>query len=192
MAIKGIGYAKAAERWQEYGRNYHKDASMYFAEGIKTALTITTFLVGFIGVILQMGNVINGPLCGKILISISLVSSLISAISGLLLFRKINEFLNEAGDYYEKLSANLFQWIFKNKKDYGDEYPKEIYRGINLKLALNHVLSDIQLGSIIVAFISITIYFIVLMFGNIPKTETKKYRNQLGIDKNVINKRLLR
>lgn len=192
MGIKGIGYAKAAERWQEYGRNYHKDASIYYAEGIKTALTITTFLVGFIGVILQMGNVINGPLYGKILISISLVSSLISAISGLLLFRKINEFLNGAGDYYEKLSANLFQWIFKNKKDYGDEYPKEIYRGINLKLALNHVLSDIQLGSIIVAFISITIYFIIIIFGNISKIETKKYRNQFGIDKNVTNMKFLR
>jgi len=96
MSVKGIDYIKSAERWQEYGKNYHKDGSIYYAEGNKTALTITTFLIGFIGIFLQLGNVFNGPLLGKILISISLISALISAISGLLLFRRMNEFLNKA------------------------------------------------------------------------------------------------
>lgn len=160
MSVKGIGYIKSAERWQEYGKNYHKEGSIYYAEGNKTALTITAFLIGFIGVFLQLGNVLNGSMLGKILIFISLISALTSAITGLL-FRKMNEFLNKAGTYYEKLSENLFLWMFRNKKEYGDQYPKEIYKGIELEPELKTTLSDIQLGSIIVAFFTITIFFYI-------------------------------
>lgn len=165
MTVKGIDYVKSAERWQEYGRDYHKDASIYYAEGIKALLTVATFLVGFIGVILQLGNLLNGPMYGKILIAISLISSLISAISGILLLRKTNEFFNKAGDYYEKLSESLFIWLFKNKTEFGNEYPKEIYTGNQLKPELKNILSDIQLGSIIIAFISIIVYFFIFLFG---------------------------
>lgn len=185
MTVRGIDYVKSAERWQEYGRNYHKDGSIYYAEGIKALLTVTTFLVGFVGVILQLGNVLNGSIQSKVLIMIVLIASLISAISGILLFRKMNEFLNNAGSYYERLSENLFQWIFKNPEVHGDEYPKEIYTGIQLKPELKNTLSDVQLGSIIVAFVSLILFLTTTLFpinferkvkvdGTIKKTVTKK------------------
>ncbi|MFA5770653.1 MAG: hypothetical protein WC894_04140 [Patescibacteria group bacterium] len=185
-----MDYIKSAERWQEYGKNYHKDGSIYYAEGNKTALTITTFLIGFIGVFLQLGNVFNGPLLGKILISISLISALISAVSGLLLFRRMNEFLNKAGSYYEKLSENLFLWMFRNKKEYGDEYPKEIYKGLELEPELKTILSDIQLGAIIVAFFTVTIFFLSMLFQNkfISITTKTSYKaSSIAVNQNKLD-----
>lgn len=137
----------------------------YYAEGNKTALSIAAILVGFIGVSLQFEKLINGSLYMKVLIFIAFISSLTSAVTGLLLFTKMNEFLNKAGDYYEKLSENLFDWIFRNKMNYGDEYPKEIYRGTNLEVTMDNVLSHVQIGSIIIAFVCIAIYVAVIFFG---------------------------
>ena len=165
MTVKGIDYVKSAERWQEYGRNYHREGVVYYAEGNKTALAIATILIGFIGVSLQFGDLLHGPLYRKILIFIAFISSLVTAITGLLLFTKMNEFLNKAGDYYERLSENLFHWMFKNKTNYGDKYPKEIYKGINLEVTMNNIFSHVQTGSVIVAFICITIYVAIIFFG---------------------------
>ena len=102
----------------------------------------------------------------------------------------MNEFLNKAGDYYEKLSENLFLWMFKNKSEYGDEYPKEIYKGIKLEPELRNVLSDIQLGSIIIAFITITIYFLSILFAkDIINLYSNSYKNQVNI-KNESNTKI--
>ena len=101
----------------------------------------------------------------------------------------MNEFLNKAGSYYERLSENLFLWMFRNKKEYGDEYPKEIYKGLELEPELKTILSDVQLGAIIVAFFTVTIFFLSILFPNktILATIKTSYKAPITISQNKLN-----
>jgi hypothetical protein len=63
MAVKGLDFLKSAERWQRYGETYHDEARSYYAELNRTALTSATFLLGFIGIFIYVGDVKTEPDC---------------------------------------------------------------------------------------------------------------------------------
>lgn len=173
MAVRGLGYVKSAERWQRYGETYHDEARTYYTEINKTCLTIATFLIGFIGIFLQIGSVNTSPLFNKILLTVAFVFPVISIAVGVYLFFQANKFLNHAGDYYEILSERLHLWIIKNKQEAGDEYPSEIYKGIALKEGMNATLSYIQLIFLAIGFVSIASYFILSIYQPLEQ----KYSN---------------
>ena len=164
MIVKGLDYIRTARRWQRWGHKYHNEATKYYAESNKTALTIGTFLLGFIGIFLQIGNIKIESFCNKYFLSVGFVSLMISTLLGLFLFREMNGFLNKAGDYYEKISGNLYRWILKHKKAYGAEYPKEIYKGAKLTIQSDNKLWSAQLISLGIGFIGVTIYFFLRLF----------------------------
>jgi hypothetical protein len=164
MAIKGLGYIKSAERWQGYGETYHDEARTYYVELNKACLTIATFLIGFIGIFLQISPINTIPLFNKILLTIAFVCPVVSIVFGVLLFFQVNKFLNRAGDYYEKLSERLHLWMIKHKQETGDEYPKEVFQGLTLKEGVNATLSYIQLTFLALGFLSISFYFILRIF----------------------------
>lgn len=164
MGVKGLDYLKTAERWRRYGKDYHDESRTYYAESNKTTLTIGTFLLGFIGILLQIGNLEAEPLYNKLFLSLGFTSLIISTVLGLFLFRKINEFLNDAGDYYEKLSENLHLWMLKHKRESGVEYPKEIYQGLKLKIESDNRLWNAQLVFLGTGFVSVALYFFLHLF----------------------------
>ncbi|NCO98391.1 hypothetical protein GW864_04480 [bacterium] len=164
MAVKGLDYLKSAERWQRYGENYHDEARVYYAELNKTALTIGTFLLGFIGIFIQIGDVKTEPLFNKLLLGSGFIFSTISIILGFFLFIMMNKFLNRSGDYYEQLSENLHLWMVKNKINYGQEYPKEIWRGFKLTIQTGDKLSYAQLSFLGLAFAGVAGYFFLHLF----------------------------
>jgi len=159
MGVKGFDYLKSAERWQRYGENYHDEGRVYYAELNKIALTIGTFLLGFMGIFIQIGDVKAEPFYNKLLLGSGFISLTASIVLGLFLFRMMNEFLNRSGDYYEQLSENLHLWMVKNNKNYGQKYPKEIYKGIELKIQASNKLSTAQLLLLGAGFVCVVIYF---------------------------------
>ncbi len=164
MAVRGVGFIKSAERWQRYGEAYHDEARAHYVELNKACLTISTFLIGFIGVFLQLGSINTAPLFNKILLVIAFVCPIISIIFGVLLFFQINKLLNSAGDYYEKLSERLHIWIIQHKQETAEDYPKEIFQGLTLKEGENGTLSYIQLTFLALGVLSISLYFILRIF----------------------------
>lgn len=164
MAVKGLGYIKSAERWQRYGEAYHDEARSYYAEINKACLTIATFLIGFIGIFLQIGSINTSSLLNKLLITIAFVCPVISISFGIYLFYEVNKFMNRAGDYYEKLSDRFHSWILEHKQETGDEYPSEIFKGLTLKEGMNAKLSYVQLILLGVGFLSIALYFILSIY----------------------------
>lgn len=161
MAVKGFDFIKSAERWQRYGETYHDEARSYYAELNKTALTIATFLLGFMGIFIQIGDVKVEPDCNKLILIFGFILLALSVVLGLLVFKMMNEFLNYSGDYYEQLSENLHLWMVKTGKNYGLEYPKEIYKGINLTTKSSNALSIFQLIFLGLGFVLVTIYFLL-------------------------------
>ena len=159
MAVKGLDFLKSAERWQRYGETYHDEARSYYAELNRTALTIATFLLGFIGIFIQVGDVKTEPDCNKLILIFGFVSLTLSVVFGLLVFKMMNEFLNRSGDYYEQLSENLHLWMVRTGKSYDQGYPKEIYKGIKLIIKGNNALSNAQLISLGLGFVFVAIYF---------------------------------
>lgn len=163
MAVKGLNYQKSAERWRRYGENYHDEARIYYAELNKTALTIGTFLIGFVGIFIQIGNVQVESLLNKILLGGGFIFLTVSVILGIFIFKMMNQFLNDSGDYYEKLSENMNLWMLKNGKNCGQKYPDEIYQEIELKNQANNQLSIIQLSLLGIGFVCVSVYFILLL-----------------------------
>ncbi len=161
MSIKGLSYVKSAERWQRYGEEYHQEARQYYGEVNKTALTLATFLLGFIGVFLQLHKDVPVPTFEKTLLIISFIALIISVIAGLRIFIMMNEFLNKSGDYYEELSENLHEWMLKNLQDYGPEYPTDIYTHDEVEYQAGNTASYVQLGTLAAGFVSIAVYFLI-------------------------------
>lgn len=159
MGVKGLDFLKSAERWQRYGETYHDEARVYYAELNKTALTIGTFLLGFIGIFIQLGDVKAEPLLNKLLLAGGFLTLTASVVLGLFVFKMMNEFLNRSGDYYEQLSENLNLWMVKNNENYGQEYPEEIYKGIKLQVQGDNKLSNTQLILLGIGFICVAAYF---------------------------------
>ena len=159
MAVKGLDFLKSAERWQRYGETYHDEARSYYAELNRTALTISTFLLGFIGIFIQVGDVKTEPDCNKLILIFGFVSLTLSVVFGLLVFKMMNEFLNRSGDYYEQLSENLHLWMVRTGKNYDQEYPKEIYKGIKLIIKGSNALSNVQLIFLGLGFVFVAMYF---------------------------------
>lgn len=161
MAVKGLDFLKSAERWQRYGETYHGEARSYYAELNRTALTIATFLLGFIGIFIQVGEVKIEPDYNKLILILGFVSLTLSVVFGLLVFKMMNEFLNRSGDYYEQLSENLHLWMVRTGKNYDQEYPKEIYKGIDVTIKGSNRLSNAQLVLLGVGFICVAAYFLL-------------------------------
>lgn len=159
MAVRGLDFLKSAERWQRYGDTYHDEARSYYTELNRTSLTVATFLLGFIGIFIQIGDVKTEPDSNKLILIFGFISLTLSVISGLLVFKMLNEFLNRSGDYYEQLSQNLHLWMVRAGKNYGPEYPREIYKGIKLTIKGNNTLSYVQLISLGMGFVFVAIYF---------------------------------
>lgn len=159
MAVKGLDFLKSAERWQRYGETYHDEARSYYAELNRTALTIATFFLGFMGIFIQIGDVKAEPDCNKLVLILGFISLTTSVVFGILVFKMMNEFLNRSGDYYEQLSENLHLWMVRSGKNYGQTYPKEIYKGIKLTIKGSNILSNIQLVSLGLGFVFVSIYF---------------------------------
>lgn len=164
MAVKGLGYIKSAERWQRYGETYHDEARTYYVELNKSCLTIATFLIGFIGVFLQLNPVTTESVFNKILLTVAFVCPTISIAFGIMLFFQVNKFLNRAGDYYETLSERLHLWIIKHKQETGENYPEEVFQGLKLKEGANATLSYVQLAFLTLGFLSICLYFVLHIF----------------------------
>lgn len=161
MAVKGLDFLKSAERWQRYGETYHDEARSYYTELNRTALTIATFLLGFIGIFIQVGEVKTEPDCNKLILILGFISLTLSVVFGLLVFKMMNEFLNRSGDYYEQLSENLHLWMVRTGKNYDQEYPKEIYKGIDVTIKGSNRLSNAQLVLLGVGFICVAAYFLL-------------------------------
>jgi len=159
MAVKGLDFLKSAERWQRYGETYHDEARSYYAELNRTALTIATFLLGFIGIFIQLGDVKTEADCNRLILILGFISLTTSVVFGVLVFKMMNEFLNRSGDYYEQLSENLHLWMVRSGKNYGQKYPKEIYKGIKLTIKGSNTLSNIQLISLGLGFVFVATYF---------------------------------
>lgn len=165
MAVKGLDYLKSAERWQRYGEHYIDEARKTYMEQAKATLTLATFLLGFIGIFLQIGNVGQENICQKLFLSASFVFLTISVALGIVMFIKINTFLNKAGTYYEKLSENLHLWMIKNKQASGQEYPKSIFKGIELDNEMNSKISHAQLIFLGMGYLSVAVYFYLILFN---------------------------
>lgn len=161
MAIKGLDFLKSAERWQRYGETYHDEARSYYAELNRTALTIATFLLGFIGIFIQIGDIKTEPNYSKLILIFGFVSLTLSVVFGLFVFKMMNEFLNRSGDYYEQLSENLNLWIVRTGRDCDQKYPKEIYKGIEITIKGSNKLSNIQLILLAVGFICVAVHFLL-------------------------------
>jgi hypothetical protein len=158
-----LDYIKTSDRWQKWGKYYHDKAEKYYLEVSKSALTIATFLLGFVGIFFQ----INNPVCmswyEKTLLGLSFILISTSAIVGIFIFMGLNKFLNNAGDYYEELSERLVNQMLKNNKKNGAKYPKEIYKGLKLNIAASNNLSYVQLFTLIGGYVCITIYLLIVL-----------------------------
>jgi|GEM_PF-7026957 len=161
MAVKGLDFLKSAERWQRFGETYHDEARSYYAELNRTALTIATFLLGFIGIFIQIGDIKTEPNFNKLILIFGFVSLALSVVLGLLVFKMMNEFLNHSGDYYEQLSKNLHLWMVRTGKNYDQKYPKEIYKEMEITIKGSNKLSNTQLVLLGVGFICVAFYFLL-------------------------------
>lgn len=153
-----LDFVKSAKRWQRYEKEYYDKAGNYFIELNKSLLTINTFFLGFIGIFLQIKNDSLDINFKKIVLGIAIFCLFISICIGIIYFIKINCFLNNAGDYYEKLSSRLFNYILKKNINYGDQYPKEIYKNIKLNGEVNHWFLIFELIFLGLGFSSIIFY----------------------------------
>ncbi len=167
-----LDYIKSAERWQRYGETYHDEARVYYSDINKACLTIATFLIGFIGVFLQLKPINTDLLINKIIILIAFISLVASIGFGIYLIYRSNKFLNRAGDYYETLSERLHLWISSHNQHTGMEYPKEIYKGITLNEGLNATLSYVQIGFLAFGFLCIFFYLFLRMLSIEPTVAT--------------------
>lgn len=159
-----LDFAKTSERWQEWGKYYHDKAEKYYLEIDKTALAIATFLLGFIGIFLQVSDPTCLKINQKILLGSGFIFISISVIFGIIQLMSLNKFLNNAGDYYEELSERLIAWMQKNGRKSGVKYPKEIYKGLKLQINSDNKTSYLQLYSLIGGFLCIVGYLILFLF----------------------------
>lgn len=159
-----LNFSKTAERWQRYGEDYLSEARSYFLEINKTVLTVSTFLLGFIGIFIQIGDLKTATLLSKLLITGGFVFSVFSTIITLYVVVSMNCFLNKSGDDYQQLSENLANWMLKNNKSIGSKYPKEIYKGIKMKYQADIFLSKFQFPVLGLGFICIAVYFLTVIF----------------------------
>lgn len=164
MTINVLGYTKSAERWQKYGETYRNEARTYYVELNKSCLTIATFLIGFVGVFLQLNHVAYEPIFHRLLLTVAFICPTISIAFGIIMFFQANKFLNRAGNYYEQLSENMHLWILETGNNCGKEYPKEIFQGLKLEEKASALLSYAQLTFLATGFLGICLYFILQIF----------------------------
>lgn len=163
MSVK-LSYQKSAERWQRYSEEYFNEARQYYLETNKTILNISTFLLGFIGIFIQIGNFETSLFLGKLLITAGFIFSTFSVLITLYIIRSMNCFLNKSGENYQQLSENMINWMLENNNSIGSEYPKKIYDGVNIQYKFNHVVSKFQLPTLGLGFICVAAYFMTILF----------------------------
>jgi hypothetical protein len=121
-------------------------------------LTVNIFLLGFVGIFLQLDNSCIDVNFKRIVLGIAFISLMVSITLGLIMFIKINRLLNRAGDYYEKLCDRLFTYILRENINSGDQYPKEIYKNLKLKNNLDKKILIFELIFLGLGFSTIIFY----------------------------------
>ena len=153
-----LDFVKSAERWQRYGEEYHNKAGDYLIELNRALLTVNIFLLGFVGIFLQLDNSCIDVNFKRIVLSIAFISLMVSITLGLIIFIKINRLLNRAGDYYEELCDRLFTYVLRENVNSGDQYPKEIYKNLKLENKFDNKTLIFELIFLGLGFSSIIFY----------------------------------
>jgi len=176
MSNELLDYGESAKRWQNYGVTYLNEARSYFSEVNRTVLTIGTFLLGFIGIFIQVGDMGSESDLNKFLLIASFISITLSIVLGVWIFVKMNIFLNRSGSHYERLSERLSMWMIKNNRNSGKKYPKEIFKGKRLVRQPSNNVQYLQFSFLSLGFIFIAIYFIFhVVSGSRDKNEERYY-----------------
>jgi hypothetical protein len=163
MNVTGLNFVKMADRWKKYGVSYQNEARRYWLEINKTCLTISIFVLGFVGIFLQIGDISNEPSLNKILIGVGFITQIISIGFGITTVIKMNHFINTAADYYEMLSEKLNKWMLINRKGSGSVEPSEVLENMQLPIWNNNWLTIVQIVTLAIGLLSIFIYFTILL-----------------------------
>lgn len=164
MATLGLDFNKTAERWRRLSEDYLEEARAYFSDVNKSALTVGTFLLGFMGVFIQLGDIQTSPLHERVVLAVAFILTTGSLLLGLWVFRKSNQFLNRSGRNYEKMSERLSDWMLRNGRGSDPKYPDEIYKGLDLTTDSGGALSNSQLLSLGLGFCVLVAYFFLRVF----------------------------
>ncbi|MDO8487236.1 MAG: hypothetical protein Q7S45_03010 [Candidatus Curtissbacteria bacterium] len=134
MTVK-LDYIRTAERWQRYGEEYSKEGREHWSDFIKACLSVTTFLIGFNGIWLQIRK---APLTDldKALFFSAFIYLCLSLIFGLWAILEMNAFMNKMGRYYEEKSEALFKFMLDTSTDRGESYPNHLPKKNNKEFEL--------------------------------------------------------
>lgn len=161
MNVK-LDFKKSAKRWEEYSFEYYKIGTDKFTDIIKFGLEISTFLLGFNVIWVQI-SINPFTYTTKIIFVTNLIVLLVSIIFGTLALCQANRFYNQAGTLYEKKSDKLYNYMLDTGKTEGTSYPKYLWKDLKEQYSLSPIINYFQLSCIMISFILSTIIGCLLM-----------------------------
>jgi len=154
-----LDYNASAKRWQRYGEEYLTEGRNMYFQGINFAIQFAIFLMGFNVLWFQVNQ---NPLSNilKILITVNLASLTISLIMGILCILKFHEFMNRAGEHYQRMSEKMYEYILDTNKSSGSKYPEYLLEDKDFQYEskpwqFNLALYTLSLGTILTFTISL-------------------------------------
>lgn len=156
-----LDFKTSAERWRRYGEEYLKEARVYYKDITKSLLTISTFLLGFNMLWLQISDVKSFTCFQKALFAIILLGLFLSIVFGLWTFIVINKFLNNIGRGCEEKSEKMNEYMLKTGKSSGESYPDKIEN--EMKYDFNHWQGYVQIILVSISFLLSIIFAITFI-----------------------------
>jgi hypothetical protein len=122
---KGIDFIGVAARWKRYAEEYTKESRDHYLEFTKALLNVSTFLIGFNIIWLEIKHTQLNPL-DKIVFIVSFVSLIGSVFLAVASVLESNVFMKRAGIHFDKKSEMLIDYVKKSGITAAKDFPEEI------------------------------------------------------------------
>lgn len=160
-----LDFASSAKRWRANADGHYLQAATYYAEANKAVMTTSTFFIGLLGVFLQINNDISlVSTFEKSLLIMIFILFLLADILGLLIFRTMNSYMNDAGEHYEGMANSMTEWMRNNDTTSGKVIPPNFDKDVKPIGKYSNAMSNFQLLMFGLATF-LTVYYFISYLG---------------------------
>lgn len=159
-----LDFRETVKRWMNYGEDYLKEARILYMKIIIQFIVLSTFVLGFIIVWVQIKGLINLSLAEKVILISVILLQIISITLGAWTLIEGNKFLNKAGENYQIKSIKLAKYILDTKKDSEDTYPEYLWEESKEEYSANPWQHIVQIVGFVLGIILLAILIILITF----------------------------
>ncbi len=159
-----LDYRKTSKRWMKCGEEYLKEARNLYSKIVINLISLSTFILGFGVIWIQIRGIGNLLIGEKIIFGISIIFEIISIFFGSWALIEGNKFFNKAGENYQEKSIKLAKYIMDTGKDSGTEYPEYLWQNIEEKYSLNPWQALSQIIAFVLGIILLIIFIFLMIF----------------------------